>query len=193
MLKFRSSWIRTLVGVCAFAATIGAPAQTSNEVAGYGVKTQLLLCAGRVTDSARLACYDGLAEGLRSAAPSETLASDEPAPAQTAPPSAPAVDPTTGVPVSAQAQPPEPRKPESFDLDVQKKQSIRVMIEKTKRNSRGDWYFYFDNNEVWKQIDSRTRRIPSLPAAATVSRGLFSSHKLHIDGQVWAMKVRRVK
>ena len=193
MLIGRNSWIRILVSVCAVVATGGTMAQTRAQTGGDGVEGQLLLCASRVTDSARLACYDGLAEGLRSAAPAESVASDDSSPSKNASPAAPTVDPTTGVPVSAQTQSVKSRKPETFDLDVEQKQSIRVMIEETKRNARGDWYFYFDNDEVWKQIDSRTRRIPPLPVAATVSRGLFSSHKLHIDGEQWAMKVRRVK
>ncbi len=192
------SWTRALAGACVLAAVCTANAQTSVAGAQSDVEAQLMLCAARVTDSARLACYDGLAEGLRSSAPKE-MQVNEPAaavaPAEPAPPpvARAAVDPTTGAPVPVSEQTPATRNRETFDLDVQQKQSIRVMIEKTKRNARGDWYFYFDNDEVWKQIDTRNRRIPPLPVAATVSRGLFSSHKLHIDGEVWAMKIRRVK
>ncbi len=162
------------------------------------VESQLLSCASGATDAIRLVCYDGLAESIRASAAmkdggksiseSGVASSLEPADSER-----PLVDPSTGVPLSRESEQPVARKTETFDTGVAPKQSIRVMIEKTKRNARGDWYFYFDNGEVWKQIDTRNRRIPPLPIAATLSRGIFSSHKLHIDGQQWSMKLRRVK
>ncbi|MEM7084177.1 MAG: hypothetical protein AAF465_15720 [Pseudomonadota bacterium] len=162
------------------------------------LKEQLALCAERVPDAARLACYDGLAEQMTASTPlTPSVDSVEaPAAADTA-----TVDVSTGVPV-ATAQPAatatgsaekKTENVETFGRNENQKQSIRVMLEKTKRNARGDWYFYFDNGEVWKQIDSSRRRIPALPVAATISRGIFSSYKLHIDGERWAMKVRRLK
>ncbi len=169
-----------------------ASAQTTS------LESQLLSCANATSNTTRLKCYDELADRLRSTSAatersgtpsSSTVASAS----KTADSTRPDVDPVTGVPVSGSNEQPAARTGETFDVEEKKKQSIRVMIEKTKRNARGDWYFYFDNGEVWKQIDTRNRRIPPLPIAATISRGIFSSHKLHVDGQVWAMKIRRVK
>ncbi|MFK8031066.1 MAG: hypothetical protein AB8G18_12595 [Gammaproteobacteria bacterium] len=169
------------------------------QMTGSNVESQLLLCAGRVTDSARLACYDGLVDSLRPAGSeakadlaSATVLADTEKPVA-AVPAQPQVDNTTGTPVATAAKPPAKTNVESFGDKVEQKQSIRVMIEKTKRNARSDWYFYFDNGEVWKQIDSSRRRIPPLPVAATISRGIFSSHKLHIDGERWSIKIRRIK
>lgn len=198
------TWVFARAVALCLMLTVGTQASELEE--------QLRLCAERSADTARLACYDGLAESVSSKGAqalvetfdtSPVTASSDEAPTRTV-----TVDPSTGAPVKTPvavaaapdgdnarqgAEPTPTRNTESFGKKSDEKQSIRVMIEKTKRNARGDWYFYFDNGEVWKQIDTRNRHIPPLPAPAMISRGLFSSYKLHIDGEVWSMKIRRLK
>ncbi|NNF17720.1 MAG: hypothetical protein HKN70_13330 [Gammaproteobacteria bacterium] len=197
-----------LVAVYLASAVTGTHAA---NVANLG--EQLQTCAALADATQRLACFDGVAQAASAAdytpiTPSEmvqagstaSVSSATAAPVSTTTPDeAPdgqSCDGATGDCVSADDE-------DTVGSRYLRRDSIKKTREKAsvyaftlvdaKRNARGRWLFYFDNGQIWKQIDSRSAHIPDPPIEAQIKVGTFGSHKLSIEDRVRGLKIKRLK
>ena len=136
---------------------------------------ELKACA-RVTDQdARHACYDKLGERVLREEPAARKPADETA----GPPTA-----VTATATSAQSLPDELGKPQDVEYVG--------TITSCRQGGRGDWYFFFDNGQVWKDVNKRTRRFKDCNFNATITRDGFG-YKMQIDGSERTIRVKRHK
>lgn len=198
MKFFRAALISAIVLTPAVAA-----AGPSEDLAAGVAK-----CAAVTDNTARLACYDGLAPQLKAVQ------------AQPTPPSPPAevvdnrpwYDPDRifgtspsqqtrpeqfgGEYLSPPAPPPpkpgevaRPAPPEAID-------SITAKVTDFALNPYGRFVVFLDNGQIWKQIEGDTDQAhfrKNGSETVEISRGVFGSYNLVIDGSGIAYKVKRIK
>jgi hypothetical protein len=134
---------------------------------------ELKACA-RMTDSdARLACFDNLGERVLREEPADTTPTQE----KTTRP-----EPETATTTNAESLPDE--------LGRSKTTEYVGLITSCKQDGRGDWYFFFDNGQVWKEVNKRSRRFKECNFNATITEDGFG-YKMRIDGSDRTIRVRR--
>lgn len=137
---------------------------------------ELKACA-RVTDrDARLVCFDDLGQRLLA----EESAHEEPMPEEVAQPEA--ATPAT----ATSAQP----LPDDLGTSDQKTTNYSGTITSCKKGFYGDWYFYFDNGQVWKEVNNRNRRFKECNFDVTITKDRFG-YKMRIDDSEKTIRVRR--
>ncbi len=134
---------------------------------------EIRACAGMADQSARLACYDNLGERV--------LRED---PAAIEPPHEEDVQPE---PVTETATIVEPL---PDDLGKAKTVQYGGLITSCKKSGSGTWYFFFDNGQVWKDVDSRRLRFKECNFSATITKDAFG-YKMRIDEVDKTIRVRR--
>ncbi len=174
--------------------------------AAQDIPAALERCASLSDDHARLSCYDGIAAGFKhAAAPVPQTAAVPQAQASVPPPPPPAVAP---VPAPTVAPPPTVaakiaafgadtiRKPETVNGEPKDVDEIRATVTQVEFSPTNRFIVTLDNGQVWRQIDgdSTKARFRKGGDAVTISRGLFSSYNLSIDGHdIGLYKVRRIR
>ena len=124
---------------------------------------ELKACA-RVTDEkVRLACYDGLVQ---------RLLRDESSVVPALP------DDIGGADFEEEAQ-------------IPKKQD-KGLVTSCKKGGDGRWYFYFENGQVWKEVNKRRLRFKDCNFIASVARDGFG-YKMRIDGDERSIRVSRIR
>ncbi len=68
--------------------------------------------------------------------------------------------------------------------------SDRGRVVSCKKASDEKWFYYFDNGQVWKQVDGRRRRHKACDFYVTISRDGFG-YKMRIDGSNVKIRVNR--
>ena len=161
---------RSSAAILVFLATVF----TSSGIA-YAVDTaeELKVCAGITDKDARLACFDNLGERVLQAEPADKAPTQE----ETAQPEVETAS-TTGV------------QPLPEDLGGSKDIQYAGLITSCKQGHYGDWYFFFDNGQVWKEVSNRNLRFKECNFNATITRDAFG-YKMKIDGVKRNIRVRR--
>lgn len=77
----------------------------------------------------------------------------------------------------------------SKDSELAENQN-RERITSCRKDLRDKWSFYFENGQVWKQVDSRRRRFRDCDFMATITRDTFG-YKMQIDGKKERIRVSR--
>jgi hypothetical protein len=132
----------------------------------------------KVTDrDARFACYENL--GKRAL---EDESVTEKSSAEMKVQSEAAVLVATGTASKAAALP--------DDLGIENTSQYRGLITSCKKNADEQWYFYFDNGQVWKQVDGRRRHYRKCNFYVTITNdGL--GYKMQIDGDKNKVRISR--
>ncbi len=151
--------------VTVFATAGAAPAEDTSEA--------LKACATMTDPQARLACYDEL--GQR--ALQEKPAAEPPQQEET-------VQPVTETAPAPVAQPLPDELGESGNTQYV------GSITSCKQGHYGDWYFFFDNGQVWKAVSNRRLRFKECDFNVTISKDAFG-YKMQIDGEKKSIRVRR--
>ena len=134
---------------------------------------ELKVCARMADQNARLACFDKLGESVLR----EESADNKPTQEEKIQPEA-ATETTTIV------------EPLPDDLGSSKTTQYLGLITACKRGQYGDWYFTFDNGQVWKEINGRNLRFKECNFYATITKDAFG-YKMRIEGEKGTIRVRR--
>ncbi len=171
-----------------------AAVASSVDAQSPGADEELRDCA-KVSDRyARLACYDSLSESLLGEQTNEEVSMQEvpmqeaprqEAPRQEAPTQEAVAEPETVVASEPETQP----LPDDFgksDSNV----TYSGMITACRQGHYGDWYFVFDNGQVWKETNNRRLRFKECNFKAKISKDGFG-YRLTIEGEEKTYRVRR--
>ena len=134
---------------------------------------ELKVCARMTDQDARFACFDKLGERVLREEPADKKPTQE----KMAQPEA-----VTATATDAQPLP--------DDFGRSKNVQYGGLITSCKKGRYGDWYFIFDNGQVWKVVNNRNLRFKECNFNATITRDTFG-HKLQIDGVEKTIRVKR--
>jgi hypothetical protein len=138
-----------------------------------GTVEELKDCARMADQDARLACYDELGQRVLREEAADRKPTQEKMARQEA---------ETASTVEIQPLPDE--------LGRSKAVNYLGTITSCKKGGSGDWYFFFDNGQVWKQVNRRDLRLKDCKFDATISSDGFG-YKMRIDGFERTIRVKR--
>lgn len=173
-------------------AAVPAAAQTDT------LRESLTACAGLTDDALRLGCYDALAGLAAEEAPPPAPAAarsypleGDPAPAE--PPAAdPAVPPTPPAPPAA----PDRANMELFGFENRATEDIDEIKSRFAGRFEG-WsghtLFPLENGQVWRQTESDKLTWAADNPMITISKGVFGSFRLGVEGVNKSVRVERIK
>lgn len=65
---------------------------------------------------------------------------------------------------------------------------------RTEKDPRDRWLFFFENGQVWRQLEARyMRRVKDTPVEVFITEEIFGSYRLQIANTKKRIKVQRVK
>ena len=134
---------------------------------------ELEVCAKMTDQDARLACFDNLGERVLREESADKKSTQE----KMAQPEA-----ETATATNAQPLP--------DDLGKAKNIQYVGLITSCKKGYYGDWYFIFDNGQVWKDVNNRDLRFKECNFNATITKDAFG-YKMRIDGVEKTIRVKR--
>jgi hypothetical protein len=134
---------------------------------------ELKVCARMTDQEARLACFDNLGE---------RVLREEPAAEKPTQDQMPRPEAVTATETNAQPLP--------DDYGSSKSIQYSGLITSCKKGHYGNWYFIFDNGQVWKEVNKRNLRFKECNFNATITRDAFG-YKMRIDGVEKTIRVRR--
>ena len=147
---------------------------TSASMAQSADPVEELKACARMTDrETRFACFDNLGERVLREEPADKKPTQE----KMAQPEA-----VTATATNAQPLP--------DDLGRSKNVQYGGLITSCKKGRYGDWYFIFDNGQVWKVLNDRNPRLQECNFNATITRDSFG-YKLRIDSVGKTFRVKR--
>lgn len=148
-------------------------AQTGNTM------EQLKDCARMADRDRRVACYEALG--------SRVLNADDSTPGSIS---------DSGDQETAETEPGRHALPDDFGRDDPEKRKQPEAIEHTglitscKKGYDRQWYFYFDNGQVWKQVDSRPIHFTRCEFTAIISKDRVG-YKMQIEGKHKRIRIKR--
>jgi hypothetical protein len=135
-----------------------------------------LKACSKVTDQdARLACFDKLGERVLGEEAAENL-----------PTQGEEVQPETATGAETVVMPlPD-------ELGSSENVQYVGLITSCEKGHSGDWYFFFDNDQVWKDTNNRNLRFDECHFKATITKRAFG-YKMQIEGSDRIIRVTRVR
>lgn len=143
---------------------------------------ELKTCARMTDREARFACIDNLGQRVLQ----EESAEERPTREEAAQPEAVTTAPETKV------QPP----PDDLGVakfgDDQESKSIKYsgMVTSCEKGHHGDWYFTFDNGQVWKEVVDRDLRFKECNFSVTIMKD-FIGYKMKVEAFERPIRVKR--
>ena len=135
---------------------------------------ELEVCARMTDQDARFACFDKLGERVLREEPAD----EKPTQGKMAQPEV-----VTATATGAQPLPDEYGRSENV-------QQYGGLITSCKKGHYDDWYFIFENGQVWKLSNNRQLRFQECNFNATITSDTFG-YKLRIDGVEKTFRVKR--
>lgn len=136
---------------------------------------ELKVCAKMTDQDARLACFDELGERVLS----EEAADTRPTQEEKVQPESAAEDGTIVMPLPD-------------ELGSSKDVEYVGLITSCKKGHYGDWYFFFENEQVWKDVNNRNLRFKECHFNATITKSAFG-YKMRIEDLDRDIRVKRIK
>jgi hypothetical protein len=136
---------------------------------------ELKVCAGMTDQDARFACFDKLGERVLEEEPADKKPKQE----EMAQPEA-----VTATATDVQPLP--------DDLGSPKSILYSGLVTSCQKGQFGDWYFIFDNGQVWKETNKRNLRFEECNFNVTITKDTFG-YKMQIDGEEKTIRVKRNK
>ena len=150
------------------------PVFTSSGVAQSVDPVEELKVCAKITDrDARFSCFDSLGERVLR----EESADKKPTEENVAQPVA-----VTATATNAQSLPDGLGKSSSVQHSG--------LITACKKGQYSNWFFFFDNGQVWKEVNPRNRQFKECNFNATITRDGFG-YEMHIDAVDKTIRVRR--
>ena len=171
---------------------------------------ELKACAKMPVRDARYACFDSLAERVLrdESADEESTLGNKARPEAAVPPAAISAPPPSerssqekvvppaavAVPAATGAQPPPDDVATLTVGDDKESKSAHYSgrITSCKKGHYGDWFFNFDNGQVWKEVSRRKLEFEECNFDATITKDLFG-YKLSIAALEKPIRVKRQK
>ncbi|MCP5091209.1 MAG: hypothetical protein GY949_09830 [Gammaproteobacteria bacterium] len=143
----------------------------------------LRACATVADRDARLSCYDDLGKRLLEEEPAENMSSANDASQSEAAETVTTAAVTPSLPddLGGTAFEKESGKPEN-----------RGRVTSCKRAADKRWYFFFDNEQVWKESNTGRNRFKDCNFVATISRDGFG-YQMQQEGETRKIRVKRVR
>jgi len=136
---------------------------------------ELKVCAKVTDQDARLACFDKLGE---------SVLRDEPA--NKRPTQEEKAQPEAGTEAGVIVMPlPD-------ELGGLKNVQYVGLITSCKKGVYGDWFFIFENEQVWKDVNNRNLRFKECHFKATITNYAFG-YKMRIEGSDRTIRVKRIR
>ena len=133
---------------------------------------EIKICAAITDQNARLVCFDNLGERVLR----EEHADRNPA--------QPKVRPESETETATNVEPlPD-------DLGSSKKVQYVGLITSCQKGHYGNWFFIFDNGQVWEDVNNRKLRFKECNFKATITRYALG-YKMKIDGMDATIRVKR--
>lgn len=131
-------------------------------------------CASIKDGDARLACFDELGERVRKQEPAQ-----------------PVVDPPVQE-AAAETESPGMTNAQPLPDELGKAETAQYvgLITSCRQGGSGTWYFFFDNGQVWKEVNKRNRRFKDCNSRVTITKDAFG-YKMQIDGVKRTVRVQR--
>ena len=134
---------------------------------------EIKVCAAVTEQDARLACFDRLSDQVLQQGPADTASAQQNAT-------------KTEVDIAAATV----VKPLPEDLGSSKVDRYAGTVTSCRKGQSGDWYFFFDNDQVWKHVSNRKLRFKECSFDVTITKDTFG-YKMQIDGETRTIRVRR--
>ncbi len=134
---------------------------------------ELKACARITEQEARFACYDELGERVLREETAESSAAQE-SPHQTEAETA-----TTTV-----------VQPLPDDLGSNKEIQYTASVTSCKQGLHGDWFFFFENGQVWKQVSNRNVRFKECNFDVMITKDRFG-YRMLINAEDRTIRVKR--
>ncbi|QUN05618.1 hypothetical protein KDN34_15740 [Shewanella yunxiaonensis] len=167
------------------------------------VEQQLAHCSTITDQSARLACYDHLAQAVTQA--KKTIPANEPAmnPKDLLVPSEPIAENSVSAPEKPAAPIPTPATPKNnekavaqFGAPVERAdaalEQIQDVVTKAQKGLRGTFTITLSNGQVWQQIDSESFRIKN-GQKVVIEKAALGSFLLKVEGSNRTIRVKRLQ
>ena len=159
---------------------------------------RLLACDALEEPAARLECFNSVVEGLKDPAEPPPAPEVRPAPAPVArtpaaapePAPAPVFEPAPASVPEPQAEPAPRPAPVAATPQQDAKPAVKeprdatgpARIDRVWENHDGRFTVRLDNGEVWRETQGTRVGIPDVGATVEISRSLFGSYRMKIDG-----------
>lgn len=192
-ITFRSTFV-IVAGIAVF-----SPASVADSDAIVG---ELKGCARIVASDTRAACYEALGKRV---VQGETTTQATPKPvakASTASTETVGAGTATAAKGAATATVAPSEKPSMTDnmggYKFEEKPSdhpdndIHTRVIQCQQNIDKEWYFKFENGQIWKQVDTSRRHFKSCDFPVVVSEDGFG-YKMKIEGKDWRIRISRRK
>ena len=159
------------------------------------LEEQVRQCAAVSDEGQRLACYDTLGGQLQASPASADVAAERPVSPPVPPP-----DQTTAPAAAAVAASPRKTPDENLggyqfkdpEEDPNEMAMITRVVDCEKERGSGSWYFRFENDQVWKQVDRRTLNFQGCDFPVKVLSDGFG-YVMRIEGREGKIRVSRRK
>lgn len=186
-----------LLALSVFLAVLPAAANADD-----GAENNYLSCSRLIEESARLACYDSVSRGQAARTAAETEAKP--------PSAAPLEVEPEPVPAAVGQKHEEDRSDDAADAErfvpltddvgasdlgrgkLEEIRAIRAHVAECRVGASGRYYFYFDNGQVWKQVDKIRQDLEACDYSVTIEKDTFG-YKMKPDANVRAVRIKRVK
>lgn len=170
MAKGRQGMTRSIAAIFILLITVFTSSGVAQSVDPV---EELKVCARMTDQDARFACFDNLGE---------RVLREEPADKKPTQDQMPRPETVTATETNAQPLP--------DDFGSSKSIQYSGFITSCKKGHYGNWYFIFDNGQVWKEVNKRNLRFKECNFNATITRDAFG-YKMRIDGVDKTIRVRR--
>ncbi len=142
-------------------------------------------CAAERADEARLACFDNLAQQLRYDEPVADVQAPE------APPEPePAVAPAVTTAATETEAPPMPDDLGGSSFEEQETNGFIGTITRCEKGHYGNWFFYFENGQIWQEVNIKNHRFKDCNFNATITKDFFG-YRMQIEGMDKKIRVKR--
>ena len=168
--------------------TLGVACISASVAQSADYVDELKACAIVPDRDARFACYEILGKRALEDEPAAEKSSAE----ITAQPEAAAVPVAKETATNAAALPDDLGGTTFEDKSESTKEQYQGLLRSCKKSAGDEWYFYFANGQVWKQVDSHRLRHRECNFMATITRDRIG-YKLQREGESTKVRVTRLR
>ena len=168
--------------------TLGLACISASNVQSADYIDELKACVKVADRDARFDCYENLGKRVLE----DESAGKELSAEMKAEPEAAAVPAATGTATVEVALPDDVGGQSFEDPSQSTEKQYSGLLTSCKQDANDNWYFYFDNGQVWKQVDSRRLRNRKCNSTVTIAKGALG-YKMQIDADKNIIRVSRVR
>jgi hypothetical protein len=155
-------------------------------LASNSLTDRLRACAAISEASARLACYDGLADRQQAPVPAMSAVPVAAAPVATAVPAE--VSPAAALPPDEMGS----GSVRSKDRTKAEDAPVTARVIRCARDASKDYVFYLEGGQVWKQTSGKKLSFETCDFTIAISKDVFG-YKMQMDGDSRKIRISRIR